>query len=90
MARWNEQPTKEQGVVQLVIPLENAALATSGDYRNYKMKDGATLSHHRSKNLTPNCTQYGIDINHRTHGDGSRCLGDSPQCHGRRRGITTC
>ena len=40
-----EQPTAEQGVVQLVIPLENAALATSGDYRNYKMQDGVRLSH---------------------------------------------
>ena len=37
-----EQPTEEQGVIQLVIPLQNAALATSGDYRNYKEKNGAT------------------------------------------------
>ena len=40
-----EQPTEEQGVIQLVIPLENAALATSGDYRNYKIKNGVRLSH---------------------------------------------
>ena len=40
-----EQPTTEQGVVQLVVPLDNSALATSGDYRNYKIKDGVRFSH---------------------------------------------
>ncbi len=40
-----EQPTKEQGIIQLVLPLENKALATSGDYRNYKEKDGKRYSH---------------------------------------------
>ena len=40
-----EQPNPEQGVVQLVIPLRDAALATSGDYRNYKEIDGVRYSH---------------------------------------------
>ena len=40
-----EQPTQEQGVIQLIVPLEDAALATSGDYRNYKIKDGIRRSH---------------------------------------------
>ena len=40
-----EQPNEEQGAIQLVLPLENAALATSGDYRNYKERDGVRYSH---------------------------------------------
>ena len=40
-----EQPTETQGAVQLVLPLENAAMATSGDYRNYKERDGKRYSH---------------------------------------------
>lgn len=40
-----EQPNEEQGAIQLVLPLENAALATSGDYRNYRERDGIRYSH---------------------------------------------
>ena len=40
-----EQPNEEQGAIQLVLPLENAALATSGDYRNYRERDGVRYSH---------------------------------------------
>jgi thiamine biosynthesis lipoprotein len=31
--------------VQTIIELENRALSTSGDYRNYKVEDGKTLGH---------------------------------------------
>lgn len=34
-----------QRTVQLVVPLKNLALATSGDYRNYFEKDGKRFSH---------------------------------------------
>jgi len=40
-----EQPQQKQGSIQLILPLENAALATSGDYRNYKERDGVRYSH---------------------------------------------
>lgn len=40
-----EQPQQDQGSVQILFPLHNQALATSGDYRNYKERDGRRYSH---------------------------------------------
>lgn len=40
-----EKPTDELGVVHKAIVLENTAVATSGDYRNYFVKDGKRYSH---------------------------------------------
>ena len=45
---WNigiEQPEASRGVTNLQIRLQDAALATSGDYRNYYEKDGLRISH---------------------------------------------
>lgn len=39
-----ESPTEEGGVLQ-VLPLENQAVATSGDYRNYFTANGQRYSH---------------------------------------------
>ena len=35
-----ETPTSEGSSIEKVIPLNNKAIATSGNYRNYFMKDG--------------------------------------------------
>jgi thiamine biosynthesis lipoprotein len=46
--RWRvaiEKPLLEQGGIQQAISLENVAVATSGDYRNYFEKDGKRYSH---------------------------------------------
>jgi len=32
-------------VAELVVPLHNRSMATSGNYRNYKLKDGRVISH---------------------------------------------
>ena len=40
-----EQPTDGPSSLQRVIELSDAALATSGDYRNYIERDGVRLSH---------------------------------------------
>lgn len=40
-----EQPKKDQGTIQISFPLQNQALATSGDYRNYQERDGKRYSH---------------------------------------------
>ena len=40
-----ERPRHEPGAVQRIVPLSNAAVATSGDYRNYRERDGARYSH---------------------------------------------
>ncbi len=40
-----ERPIPEQRAVQRVIKLENIAMATSGDYRNYFEEDGKHFSH---------------------------------------------
>ncbi|MEM7482750.1 MAG: FAD:protein FMN transferase [Acidobacteriota bacterium] len=40
-----ERPDATRGRVQRVIPLKGAALATSGDYRNYREIDGERFSH---------------------------------------------
>ena len=46
--RWRigiETPDAERGTVYTVLALEGAALATSGDYRNYYEQDGVRISH---------------------------------------------
>ncbi|GLS28133.1 FAD:protein FMN transferase [Marinibactrum halimedae] len=40
-----ESPNVFQGGVQRAVNVENAAIATSGDYRNFFMKDGVRYSH---------------------------------------------
>lgn len=40
-----EKPVFDGREVEQVIPLDNMALSTSGDYRNYREKDGVRLSH---------------------------------------------
>ena len=40
-----EEPQKERGQYTSIIPLTNQAMATSGDYRNYKEIDGVRVSH---------------------------------------------
>ena len=40
-----ERPSARPGVVQRIVPLRNAAMATSGDYRNYREIDGRRIAH---------------------------------------------
>ncbi len=40
-----ERPELEPGALQRILPLDGAAVATSGDYRNYRQRDGARISH---------------------------------------------
>lgn len=40
-----ESPVTTRGQLQRIIPLDDRALATSGDYRNYKERNGVRLSH---------------------------------------------
>jgi thiamine biosynthesis lipoprotein len=40
-----ERPEADERTVQRVIPLPDLALATSGDYRNYREVDGVRVSH---------------------------------------------
>lgn len=40
-----ERPDTPERTAQLVVPLSNACLATSGDYRNYREIDGKRFSH---------------------------------------------
>ena len=40
-----ERPDAAERTAQLVVPLSNMSLATSGDYRNYREENGVRLSH---------------------------------------------
>jgi thiamine biosynthesis lipoprotein len=40
-----ERPDEMGRVVQTVVPLGNCSLATSGDYRNFVVRDGIRISH---------------------------------------------
>ncbi len=40
-----ERPALEPGALQRIVPLDGGAVATSGDYRNYRERDGARISH---------------------------------------------
>ncbi len=40
-----EKPVPDERAVQHVVPLQNMAMATSGDYRNFRVQDGQRLSH---------------------------------------------
>ena len=40
-----ERPRLQPGQLQRIVPLEGASVATSGDYRNYRERDGARFSH---------------------------------------------
>lgn len=40
-----ERPGAPQRTAQLVVPLSNMSLATSGDYRNYREENGVRFSH---------------------------------------------
>ncbi len=47
-AAWTlgiERPDAARGVVQRVVPLRDLAMATSGDYRNYREVEGRRISH---------------------------------------------
>jgi len=65
-----ERPDAVRGSLQRIVPLDDAALATSGDYRNFRLVDGVRLTHildpregapvhHRLASVTvlhPSCT----------------------------------
>ncbi|MEM7351261.1 MAG: FAD:protein FMN transferase [Acidobacteriota bacterium] len=40
-----ERPVETPGGLQRIVPLDGAAVATSGDYRNYRERDGERFSH---------------------------------------------
>ncbi|MEM7583617.1 MAG: FAD:protein FMN transferase [Acidobacteriota bacterium] len=40
-----ERPQLEPGTLQRIVPLENMSVATSGDYRNYRERNGVRFSH---------------------------------------------
>ncbi len=40
-----ERPRLEPGMLQRIVPLDDASVATSGDYRNYRERDGVRFSH---------------------------------------------
>ena len=40
-----ERPDQTSGGLQRIVPLDGGAMATSGDYRNYKERDGERFSH---------------------------------------------
>ena len=40
-----EQPDAARGTVHRIVPLADLSLATSGDYRNFRLVDGRRLSH---------------------------------------------
>ncbi len=40
-----ERPNLKPGALQRIVPLDGAAVATSGDYRNYRELNGARISH---------------------------------------------
>lgn len=40
-----ERPREAPGALQRIMPLADAAVATSGDYRNYRERDGVRFSH---------------------------------------------
>ncbi|MCZ6727114.1 MAG: FAD:protein FMN transferase [Acidobacteria bacterium] len=40
-----ERPDAARGTVQRIVPLSDLSLATSGDYRNFRLVDGRRLSH---------------------------------------------
>lgn len=54
-----EKPMEGQRAIQRVLPLEDAAMATSGDYRNYYEVDGERVSHE----IDP---KTGRSVRHRT------------------------
>lgn len=43
--RFDLEGPVERGAVQIIVPLDDLAMATSGDYRNYREVDGERLSH---------------------------------------------
>jgi len=65
-----ERPDAARGSLQRIVPLDDAALATSGDYRDFRLVDGVRLTHildpregapvhHRLASVTvlhPSCT----------------------------------
>jgi FAD:protein FMN transferase len=40
-----DRPEEKRGIAAAVVPLENTAIATSGDYRSYREVDGVRMSH---------------------------------------------